>query len=530
MALSCPAARTQPHLTPARPTFKGAQAARKPSVGVWANHIEGRYRPIPVHQVAMAWFCYKAGHISFRQFRVVMAAHEMRERRNYAKPEGKADRKPLYGLDELKSLVGGRGSATADAALSGDLRHLARVGLMTMTQHEIRFAAKAEQLGIEDAGEFRVMLEKLPHPRRSVPVPRRVLRALAGGFTAGMAAVTLAVLIRSVFWHKDGGGGGESGAAFRIDGRTKRDWIADVFGVTPRTVTEARARLIELGWLIPLDTPQYLLNRYGAYDAINPGWNSAEAEHDGEEKNGCDTAGSSSPGADSVGESSSPSSNQNTSPTGNQNQKLCPGAGPAGVSRTSTGKKGKGGRSTGAGANAPNIRDIRSEDLADIGRLLQLHDQAIRIGIAGSGEAGRLDFLALAERARMHGRRAGALFFWLLRERKTEFITQAAEDEAARRFKAHRYATTDGRAGSAIAECRGGVQDQIGEEQATHDEQVVRVCQQVGHRCGVDSFRIAAETKGWTLAQWERALAGYEARRQVQMLGCEVVGDGWPGC
>lgn len=513
MASSCPAAQMRPRYTPASPTPKGAQVARKPSVGVWADHIEGRYRPIPVQQLAMAWCCYKAGHISFRQFRVVMAAHEMRERRNYSKPEGDARRKPLYGLDELKSLVGGRGSATADAALAADLRHLARVGLMIMTQHDIRFATKADQLGIEDLAEFRIMLEKLLHPRRSVPVPRRVLRALAGGFTAGMAAVTLAVLIRSVFWHKDGGGGertGEDGGAFRIDGRTKRDWIAEVFGVTPRTVTEARARLIELGWLLPLNTPQHLLNRYGAYNAINAGWNPSEVKHDGEKKSGCDAAGSSSPEADFSGGSSSPSSNKNTSPPGNQNQKLRPGAGPAGVSSGSTRKKGRGG-STEASATAPNIRDIRSEDLADIGRLLQLHDQAVGIGIAGPGEAGRLDFLALAERARMHGRQSGALFFWLLRERKTEFITQAAEDEAARRFKAHNFGVThrqpvwsgvdDGRAA--------GEADPV--EQLTSDERVVRTCLRVGQRHGVDPFRIASRTHGWTRDRWEQASADYEA-------------------
>lgn len=505
MASSCPAAKTRPHPTPARPTPKDAQAARKANAGVWTDHIEGRYRPIPVQQLAIAWCCYKAGHISFRQFRVVMAAHEMTERRNYAKSEDDAGRKPLYGLDELKSLVGGRGSVTADAALAADLRHLARVGLMTMTDHAIRFAASPDQLGIEDRSAFGVMLGQLPHPRRSVPVPRRVLRALAGGFNSGMAAVALAVLIRSVFWHKDG----ESGGAFRIDGRTKRDWIADVFGLTPRTVTEARARLIELGWLVPLDTPQYLLNRYGAYDAINPGWDPAEMGRDEEADDGGKEAGSSSPGADLSGESSSPCLDQNTSPSGNQEtRRLRPTrAGPAGVSSGSTGKKGEGDGSTRAGAAAPNIRDIRSEDLADTGRLLTLHHQAVRAGIARPGEAGRLDFLALAERARMHGRTSGALFFWLLREHKTEFITLAAEDEAGRRLKAHLSGTSD----HTMVRRSTSQTEADAAEQLTPDERVVRTCLRVGRHHGVDAFRIASQTKGWSRDRWERAYADYEA-------------------
>lgn len=62
-----------------------------------------------------------------------------------------------------------------------------------------------------------------------------------------------------------------------------------------------------------------------------------------------------------------------------------------------------------------------------------LHRQAVELGLARAGAGGRLDFVAQAERARARGRRAGALFFWLLRERKTLFITQADEGEAAQR-------------------------------------------------------------------------------------------------
>ncbi len=45
-------------------------------------------------------------HISFRQLRVYMAAHEMAERRRYTKPGGRT--KPSYSMGELKALVGGR--------------------------------------------------------------------------------------------------------------------------------------------------------------------------------------------------------------------------------------------------------------------------------------------------------------------------------------------------------------------------------------------------------------------------------------
>ena len=46
------------------------------------------------------------------------------------------------------------------------------------------------------------MLAKIPNPGRPVPVPRRMLRALAGGFNRAVMAVIIATLIRSLFWHR----------------------------------------------------------------------------------------------------------------------------------------------------------------------------------------------------------------------------------------------------------------------------------------------------------------------------------------
>jgi len=480
-----------------------------------------------VHHLALCWASYKGGHISFRQFRIVMAAHEMAERRVYTAPSADAPtsrsqpkRQPRYGLCELKSLVGGRGSKSADAALSTDLRHLTRLGLITITERSISFASSIDQLRVDDTAFFWEMFDKLDHKRRSVPVPRRVLRALAGGFNSGTAAVVLATLIRSMFWRRDAqelgsGSRGRAKGAYRVDGRTKRDWIAEVFGVTPRTVTAGRQRLIELGWLIPLDTPQWMLNRYGSHDAINTDWS---ASNDG--------GGSSSPSTKSEGGSSSPDQNKSPSPSVNQEpRKLRPTrAGPSGVCRH-PGLKGRR-QPSGAGVKArprpkpPNIRDIQSADLADTGRLLQLYEQAIGIGVAKPGEAGRLEFLALAERARMHGRRAGALLFYLLRERKAAYITQCAEDEARRRLKEHLYGVEKRRARQDVdapAERWGGEGEGAPKTaperfEPTEDDKIVLACLRVGKKHHVDPFRIARKTKGWARDRWDQAHADYEQR------------------
>ena len=491
--------------------------------GVWTTHIEGRYRAISVHSLAMAWWCFDAGHITKRQLRIWFAAQEMLERRRYtAKPEHSREtpRKPSYGLDEIKALVGGRGSKTADTAIKADLKKLGALGLVSITERSITFATSIDQLAVDDIEGFWTMFNQLPHPRRRVPVPRRVLRALAGGFTSGMTAVVLATLIRSLFWHKDGGAGE---GAYRVDGRTKREWIAEVFSITTRTVTDARARLIELGWLIPLETHQHLLNRYGTHDQINTEWKpltTTSNESSGGVATQSDEGESSTPSTDFSAKSSS-LINRSSSPTGNLNtRRPAPArAGTPGASLRSAFKtKNKMGsrKNKSRSSRLPNIRDIHANDLTDTGRLLELHRQAVKTGLANPSEAGRLDFVALAQRARMSGRKSGALFFWLLREKKTQFITHAAEEEAGRMIKEHLY-------GKQIREREG---QQWGREHRntptqpadfTKEEQFVIACIRVAKKHGIgDPFRMA-HAEGWTRSKWDRVYAEFQQTQLIRM-------------
>ena len=538
--------------------------------GVWTTHIEGRYRAISVHSLAMAWWCFDAGHITKRQLRIWFAAQEMLERRRYtAKPEHsrEAPRRPSYGLDEIKALIGGRGSKTADTAIKADLKRLHTLGLVSITERSITFATSIDQLALngstDDLSSFWTMFNQLPHPRRRVPVPRRVLRALAGGFTSGMTAVVLATLIRSLFWHKNtmagntgsgkrrSGGvtGRETGAeegVYRIDGRTKREWIAEIFGISARTVTDARARLIELGWLIPLETHQHLLNRYGTHDQINTDWKpsaSPQTTPSIESGGGAEGVNNTKITTNRAGESSTPSTdfsggsssliNRSSSPTGNLNTRR-PAPTRAGTTGASlrvalkTKNESKSQSKNKAGSRKkkwdgekrtlglPNIRDIRSQDLADTGRLLELHRQAVKAGMANPSEAGRLDFVALAQRARMSGRKSGALFFWLLREKKTKFITHATEEEAGRMIKEHLY-------GKQVHQ-RESQQWGSGHQKTpmqptnfTKEDQFVIACIRVAkkHRIA-DPFKLARED-GWTRDRWNTVLTSYEAKQFEQL-------------
>lgn len=482
--------------------------------GIWEEQIVGRYRGITARTLLLAWWCHSAGHISRRQLRIWFSAQEMAERRRYAKG-GKNTPRPMFTIDEIKSLVGGRGSQTADAELLADIRELNRLGLVSIADHSIEFAASADDLTIERIEDFQQVQDQLPHPQRTVPVPRRMLRALAAGLTRGMTAVVLATLIRSLFWSRAEG-------AFRVDGRTKREWISEVFGVAPRTVTDARTRLIELGWLVPIEAPQLMLNRYGAHDAINTSWS------DTPEESARTPGGSASPEGQSRGGSARPTKHKTLPLTGNTNTRrpARSRAGPAGVckdsirndipkqcisggesSRPSTCRQRRVDRGpvrsrSSARREPPTIRDIRSEDIRDTGRLLELHRQASALGMISASEAGRLDFLSMAERARARGRKAGALLYWLVSNRKSEFITHADEEQAARRLREHMNGPSP----------RASTENARRPEPApfSEDERFVAACLRVAQQHRIDDpYLVARQGREITRDEWDLAVEGF---------------------
>lgn len=273
--------------------------------GHWQETIAGRVCPIGTQQLMLAWWLYTEGNLTRRLMLVWFALREMLGRR-LAGRKGEGDgggkcRRPSYGLSELRKLLG---TDAPDKALRADLARLDRLGLATMTERTITFAAGIEQVTLpvsaSDAdpwADFHALLDRIPavNRRRTIPVPRRTLRALAGGFSRGTTAVMLAVLIRCLFRHAGGDGGG--GGRYRIDGRTKGSWIAETFRVSRRAVTEGRARLIDLGWLVPLNCSQIELNRWGTHDRINPDWSPPTAANDHATEQPADRNGSLNPPA-----------------------------------------------------------------------------------------------------------------------------------------------------------------------------------------------------------------------------------------
>lgn len=551
------------------PPKSGDVCPKATLMGHYAGRIEGSYRPITVHQLTLAWWLHASGHMTRRQLRVYFALHEMSERRRYAQ-EG---REPHYKLDEVLHLVGGRGEQSSGGArdrseLSGDLRRLARLGLAALSDHHIEFATSADQIrlgsedggGVDDLSGFWTMFEQIPNRRRTVPVPRRMVRALAAGFSRATTALILALLIRGLFWHRgtdDSGGGVKRrvNGIYRTDGRYKLSWVARVFGVSRRSVSDARSTLIELGWIEPLEVGQVMMNRFGLHDRIVPDWKHPDtsdpelartetAVGDGASSDDQASAASACPNDDFHGESASPDLTDSLPLTGNQYTRnpappaKAGRAGPAGVSTSSTwrsdrerselggrnrGSGGRGGKGRGGSGGPPNIRDIQAADLASTDRLLELHRQACGLGLSSPSEHGRLEFLALAERARTRGSRSGALFYWLLRERKTAFITLSDEDRAAQRLREHLNGPTQREADR--ERWRGGGPPRSVPEQLTEQERVVVACIRVAKKHRLDPAIVARQAKGWTRQAWDEAHEAFQnaqAERQRAFVGPET--------
>ena len=353
---------------------------------------------------------------------------------------------------------------------------------------------------------------------------QHLVRALAGGFEKAAAAVLLAYLIRGMFHDRKGG--------FRVDGWAKAGWVADAFAISVRSVRSGHARLVGLGIVRPLDAPQWALNRRGTHYALAADWapqRPAErltgATGEGEAARG----GFAPPGRQNPGSLAPPDLTE--SPSSKDSKPEAPDGRPAQTPATVASQpkvqrepSQPGGdrppsvltkparRTEAARTGPPMLRDVRLSDLADDRALTELHRQAVEAGQWGDSEAERLDFFSLAERSRCHGQRPGALFAWLVRRGKREFIALADEDRAAERLRTMRSgpATRTPRPEAGRLHQGGGEIDD--------DARFAEVCGRVAQQTRMDPFRVARMKRpDLTRDEWERMeLHAIQARRQPQ--------------
>jgi hypothetical protein len=459
----------------------------------------GGYHLVPAVQLALAWWAYREGLIRPAELRVWFAAAEMQARRCRRLT-------PLpcrFGDGELRRLTG-----LSARRVSAARRRLEAAGLLRWSDAAVEFPDAPAAVALRDREGFQRFLEQIPNHRRLVPVPRRILRLLAGSARPALIAAVLGHLFRCLYLK---------GGKCLARGRVKASWIAGAFGVGLRRVKEARHELVALGWLIPLDARQWALNRWGAHVRINLAW----ARRDGAAPVG---AGLAPPPPDSGAEPAPPVSDKEPL-QGDKNQEPAAG-GPAGFSTAQPGEQTAEAapRSTVERPRAaprpkavpgkPGLRHVMPEDLADTARLLALHGQAVGAGLAAASEWGRLRFVAAAEHARAVGtRNPCGLFARLVRGGLWHFATADDETAASQRLRRHLHGGPPERRVEP-APARRPVPE------LSDDARLVREVRAALARAGYrgDAFpQLRRQRPDWTRERWDRAVGELERHAPLRL-------------
>lgn len=444
----------------------------------------GGFRFISVLQLVLAWWCYKQGLIRLVDLRVYFACQEAAARRQNSERQGIPSEHNFLEIARLAGLSLKRAKES--------IKKLQAAGLLVWSVEKINFAASPDAVPLEDLSGFWALFHSIANNGRQVPVPRRIMRLLASGARPALIAAILGHLLRCLYYRN---------GRCEPRGRVKSSWIASTFGVDLRRVKEARAQLIEMGWLIALEAGQTALNRWGKHLVINLNWSRLdrlpprpqapkESGAAGAGRESCPSplpspasAASSPPAAQTRASETcagtlapaqarpeagncAASANRSAFPPGNprvpdQKPSHAAYSGPGGACERSdahnhpsgpTGPENAPGRpnlgptapASRAAAQAlpsPTLKNVRLEDLKDSARLLILFELAVQAGLVSNSERDRLRFFAAAEHALAVGtKNPPGLFMRIVRSKLWRFITQDDEDAANERLKRHFFA------------------------------------------------------------------------------------------
>jgi hypothetical protein len=369
--------------------------------------IAGGFVRIDIAELVHAWRTCQDSPPGIGDFRAWLAAHEMTARRQAVGDV----RSPSYGVAELAKLLG-----VAERTAAAAVRRLVAAGLLSWSEHAIEFPAPPDREQIDE-----LLTDTIAGGRGPIAIPRRMLRFLAGGARTALIATALAALLRCLSRRRKG---------FGATGRFKASWIAKVFGIAARHAKAARAELVALGWLEPQPGEQWAWNRWGRAYLVRLDWAGPDADrHPHPTQDG--------------GRSSPPDLHPDPLREAEHQEPARPGPTGASLGNTQTDRPAtvpddSPGDSARPSLPAPDLRDIRAEDLADTGRALELHRQAAARGRVGASEADRVRFMAAVEHARAVGRgNPPGLLARIVSSGWWHLLTQGDEDRAARRLREH---------------------------------------------------------------------------------------------
>jgi hypothetical protein len=359
--------------------------------------IQSGYKTLTPIEIANCFSALAAGNISYRGVRVyfgclAIAAIREAAARTGARRDKRAER-CRYRVSELAKLSG-----ISERGVKRELRVLERASILKFTEKEI--AAGKEALPGSEA--LCQALAGKRSPKRPIPVPRSVLRFVAGCSKGALGKTMLAYAARGLSIERSGG-------AVKGAGSVKASWIAHVFGLSLRSVKAARKELIRSGFITKdSGSFQRKLNRDGAYFKVNLAWTG--------EKAGVLKI---SPLAAKTGTSFAPPYKEKKTSNESKNQKAQSSALKLpGVCNANT-------------QGGPRLTDIRASDLKRLSRLKPLFLQAVKAGCLRGSEADFLNFVGAAVRSNSVGARDPVrVFVSIVKEGRWEVISQKQEDRA----------------------------------------------------------------------------------------------------
>jgi hypothetical protein len=388
--------------------------------------IYGGYKTQTVTQIANVISAYDAKTISLRAVRVCLAALVSVASREAAKRSGKRDRRrgevtPKYLLKELSKLTG-----CPITRIRGELRTLEAAKLICFTASEITFT----EFPLPESHELARDLSNSRALARPIPLPRALLRYLAKCKKISTIKTALAYCVRGLTLSRQGEVTGK--------GSVKATWIANVMGLSERSVRSARSELLGLGWITDDEfSYQRKLNRTGAYFTVNLSWiNEKRASKPVD--NSLSACSKSAPLQAENCPSFAPPYKDKKTPYGSKNQKTQSASPlkPSGVCIANTGNQKQ--KQVKSNLPAPNIRDVRTDDLKSFSRVEELYTQAVKCRLIEPTEAGAINFISAAVRAMAVPGDAPRVFMGIIRGKLWKNITQRDEDRALAALRRYR--------------------------------------------------------------------------------------------
>lgn len=462
----------------------------------------GGFARLSVHQVLLIAWARMAGLISPFEFRLWWAAVEVRERRETAARERRGGQAVPSDFGNYAEWAGLVGSGGGEKAARRAFKRLHRLGLLSCSRESLRLIESPDELRRDDLSGYWELVERVGLAARRgqpLPIPRSMVRLLAGGVSKAVAFTMLGVVLRCLRRRKLNGSwmcvsGGLVSAA----------WISETFLLGEATVKHAFKHLRSLAWLVRLETPQWVRQRHGGKTLVNLDWRRPLEEQGSEVE-------STPRSAEKSGVSTPPKTETRNS---FQDEKT---RNPVKPDRSgfSAGKLGK--------EKPPTLKHLVVEDLRSTARLLSIFEQAVTAGVVGGGDGQRLNFVSAAEHALVKGtRNPCGLFMHIVKSKLWHFCTNDDEDAANERLKRHLYGNPRPR--EAEPAKRRAVQVVLSE-----DAKLVAAVQRVAsqHRIPEPFYVLRRERPEWTRERWDKALAEIEnARfRRLAAMHAEREGD-----